>query len=131
MGGNRIVGGEGGAGSRGDADEDDDGASWTVGVGVAVSSAVGERRGAVVSSPCCPRRLDLGLLAVPTVGWLLTVLLLLWLATLILMGPRVVSLDERPWGSETERKRIRFVYHRVQARLTCCCYYNSIEQRSW
>lgn len=102
MGGNLIAGGEGGWCSRGDADDEDEGASWTVGVGVVVPSGVGEGRGAVVSSPCFPRRPGLGLLAV---GWLLAVLLLLWLATLMLMGPRVVSLDERPWGSETVTQR--------------------------
>jgi hypothetical protein len=42
-----------------------------------VPSGVGESRGTVVSSPCCPCRPGLGLLAVPAAGWLLAVLLLL------------------------------------------------------
>jgi hypothetical protein len=71
------VGGEVGGGSRGDADDEDEGASWTVGVGVVVPSGMGEGRGAVESSPRPPRRPGLGLLAVPAVGWLLAVLLLL------------------------------------------------------
>jgi hypothetical protein len=54
VGANLIVGGEGGGPSRGDVDDEDDGASWPVGVGVVVPSGVGETRGIVVSSPCCP-----------------------------------------------------------------------------